>query len=504
MPVKIRAGETLEEATAWEKAQAVHQRQKDKAAMAAARGLGLGAYTPPEADVETARQKIALGEQRVAEAGPAIALAEQWESLSPTGAGNLPLSAQTLDFLQKGLAGSDEWGGGRPSTKEGQEFILQYMTKYGEPPSPQQVADYKQGLGSDNRTYLPDSAMASLGFRDWKQYSEAQKLGERYGPMMGNGIGLNVPRGGLVMTENGIPAFRTFTPGKYTGKLERGEYVEPPGGLERLDPANKYRTGAAPGIAESTPGASYRGPRREFAGATMEEALANFGPIETYKARLEDYLRAAYDKDAPVIQNLLDEYRATTGRMKTRLDDGDYDQKAYNSDVKFLESELQKALDGLMTEDRLSSIVAEATALIGRGMAPEELPLYSDMQNLQGVQYETGPRGEQLIVPGEYEAKWPEGAAVMALYNRGAEISKQRFEQENPKAPAYQRETEPDREIKTGTEERDYMNIVQSMGLAKDVEDYMLRRYWEYWDGWMRTGPQVSFMQWLQAAFRGE
>lgn len=422
------------------------------------------------------------------------------------------LSAKTLDFLGKGLAKSDEWGGGRPSTKEGQAFVLEYMTKYGEPPSPQQVADYKSGLGPGyNLTFLPTSTPGSTGFRDWNQYLEAQRQQESYGPMMGNGFGLNVPRGGLVITENGIPQFRTFNPGKYAAELKSGQYINPPGGLERLDPAGTFREGAVEGITEGAPGTSYREPYKEYQGATMEEALANFGPIETYKARLEDYLRAAYDKDAPSIEELIAKYNQQVenlGKYPKRGAGGEevgaFTEEELISQKDALDRALEASLEGLMTEDKLASIVSEATELINKGIAPEGLPLYADMQNLQGVQQEHGPGGEVLTVPGEYEAKWPEGPAVMALYNKGAEISKQRYEQENPKAPLYKGKVEQERDVRTGTEERDYINMVQNMDLAGDVESYMIKRYWEYWDQWMRTGPQVPFMQWVQSAFRGE
>lgn len=378
-------------------------------------------------------------------------------------------------FLKEALGRSKQWGPGtRPSTREGEEFVLSYLEQFGTPPSPLQVADYKKGLGAGaNLEFLPGTGMFKLGFRNREQWKAAQQAEEAFGPMLGE----NVPAGGLVLTRDGQPYLRTFNPQRYPGAIERGEFIQPPGGFAGLFGEQEGLFGEAQGLPETVP--TYYGKRPQFE-PTMEGALGTFAPVQVYQARITDYITEQKRLAEPILKDLSDQYDAEIEKLNELARTGEIGRDDFNRQVAVIDKTFSDALEesGAMTEAKEQALLNEVETGVAQGLSPEELPFFAESQGV-------------------------EGAEVMGLFNQGVDIARKQFEEEFPEPPAYSPPSGDEPPIRTGTEERDYYAMVQSMGLAPEIEQYMMRRFGEYLGRWMQTGPSTPFLDWLRIEMGG-
>jgi len=394
------------------------------------------------------------------------------------------------NFLSEELGKA--WGkGARPDTKEGAEYILSYLDKYGRAPSPREVADFKQGLGESgvNLNYLPGSDMGQLGFKTYEDWHNARQFNESFGPYVGEGYGGNVPMGGVVTTDEfGQPYVRYMdtSQGFAQRDIGRGRYIQPPQGITPYQLSQAGLEGAPSGIGaypqteggQIDPSQYYRQPGKPFE-PTMEGVLGTFSPVQVYQARLEDFLRAGIERSAPQIQALKDQEADEMAKLEKQRLSGQITQQEYNIQAMGVKEQIQRAIDtsGLMTPEEAQALVEEAQGLIDKGTSAEQLPLFAESQS-------------------------SEGKSVMGLYNQGVGTSQQQFEQAQPPTfGGYDKPGTPP--VETGTEERDYYSLVQGLGLAVEVEQYMMGRYYEFWTQWKNTGPSMPFLDWLQIQMGG-
>jgi len=445
-------------------------------------------------------------------------------------------------FLNTGLADyAKEDGGGRPTTEEGKQFIEEYFARFQEVPTPKQVASYKKGLGRTNLTYTPESTMGQLGWENELQ-SLAWRRGQAgaYGPNLSD----STPRGGIVITRDGVPAFRTFEPERYRGALSRGEFIQPTGGglfdLEQLFEAG----GALPqGMPEPTPGQYYRPPAQPFESPSLEEALGTFAPTEVYKARMGDYLSQQMAADEAEVSKWIDYYNNEKNMFDRRKKEGELNEVTYNQAIDSLTKLYNDKIAPLMTSDKASSIFDMLLDLTNKGYAPEDIHaqimsgnqftlasigMQEDKSAIdfynpaQGFSYSPeAPQQPQNLLRNLEDVQGITGAKVQELYNRILGEKQAAYEQANRGTPTFgeqvttqgmgmQRggqgtqfvrdEYEP---MQRGTEERDYYIAVQQQGLAPEAEQYAMSQFSKYYFQWQQSGMKQPFMQWLNQTLSG-
>ena len=211
----------------------------------------------------------------------------------------------------------------------------------------------------------------------------------------------------------------------------------------------------------------------------MEEALGGFSSVQVYQARVFDYLTASLEQDAPEVERLIGEFQSFKQDFDDRLARGEITKEYYNERVISQEKWTAEQLESFMTEDKANTLADEIADLIAKGTPPEQIPLFAESQGIEGV-------------------------AVMDLYNQGLVSAEQRFREEQAKIPEWKGYPEDiEAPIQTGTEERDYYTIIQGLGLAYEVEQYMMGRFEEFRGQWMQTGPSMPFVDWLRIEMGG-
>jgi len=266
------------------------------------------------------------------------------------GIGDNPFDNTLTDLINPQRGNVSQWFSGyktgRPQTYEVENFILDYMSKFGVPPTVQMVNDWKQGQKTSDWHYTPESTMGRFGFERPFEYS-----GQSYGPHPGK----DVPQGGLVITDPfGNPIQRTFNPkGEYPTQVSRGQYYTPPESY--LSPYTEGFRAPEGTYPEST---AFTAPEMP----SPEEGLKAFSPQQVYAARLDDFIDAQVTRDAPKVAELNQQHSLG------QLTDAEYVQQ----------------IEGLWTNNRANEIVSQAQAGISQGMMPEQLPYYMDAQNTIG------------------------------------------------------------------------------------------------------------------------
>ncbi len=413
-------------------------------------------------------------------------------------------------FLGEALGSfAERTGGGRPTTVQGQEFVLDFFERFGTAPTPQQLADFKSGQIDRNFQFLPGStSFREFGFENVRQLEEAQGFGETFGP----GAGAGVPRGGTVLTREGVPFLRTFDPQRFEPQIRAGQFVEPPA-TGRFDLEALF--GEVP-QGQDIPGV-FRPPRPEFGQPTEEQTLRNFSPVQVFQARLQDFLTNQVEQDAARVRELVEEYEAELALLGTlpqrgaggevlreALSPEQIEQGQVQLDAKYI-----ALLDELFNQEKADEVLAEAQRLVDQGLSPEEI--------------QAG-----LTLP-EGDVQGTIGAQLGGLLTQGADIERQRFEAANVEplttqdvlnqrslaAQADPRlaqiltrippQTIPPQEapLQTGTEQSDYFTIIEGMGLAPEIKQVMFNRYQEFLFAWFQTGPQIPFIDWIREQMRG-
>lgn len=223
-----------------------------------------------------------------------------------------------------------------------------------------------------------------------------------------------------------------------------------------------------------------------FEPGTEQQILTNFAPVQVYQARLEDYLRGRFTKDAPEIKRFDDQKESELKELERQKFAGEIDQLRFNQLSQEVIDQIDQALlaSGLMSEEMAQELIDEAQGLIAKGTVPGELPLFEQIQGTTG-------------------------AKVGELLNQGIEISQTAFDQAQPQGLSPEQELQAGRFAQTqgnaitGTEERDYYGLVQGLGLALQVEQYMMGRFQEFYQQWLQTGPSMEFLQWLRIQMGG-
>lgn len=389
-----------------------------------------------------------------------------------------------LDDALEQFAGAT--GGGRPTTKQGEEFILNFMDRFGEAPTSQQLSSFKRGLGTDfDFTNLPGSTQAQLGFASTQALIDARLAAggpgveHVFGPRVGGeGFGGLVPRGGIVITDpQGTPLFTTFEPEKFQAQIARGEFIQPTGG-ELFDIEQLFEPqGAVPqGFQEPVAGQFLRPPQAQFERPSLEEGIKSFGPVVEYQARLEDYITEQQRIALPQLQSIQGEYDAEVETLTALATSGEIDKTEFNIRLAAIDKTFLDRVEqsGLMTKDKAIQIRTEAEAGVGRGLSAEELPFFA-------------------------ESRETTGAKIGELLKRGTGLLEQQFQQAQP--PAFVPPQEAP--LQTGTEQSDYFTLIEGLGLAPEVQQFMMGRYQEFLFQWLKTGPTMTFVDWIQQQIRG-
>ena len=233
------------------------------------------------------------------------------------------------------------------------------------------------------------------------------------------------------------------------------------------------------GFQEPVAGQFLRPPQGQFERPSLEEGLAGFGPVQVYQARFEDYLAAQQSADEPALKALSDQYDDEVRKLDDlRIDNPEFTQSDYNRQLSAINRQFNDVIEsrGLMTPDRAKELRDEAQTGVDRGLSAEELPFFT-------------------------ESRETVGANVGELLNRGTEQLRQQFEQAQP--PEFQPPRGQEETIHTGTEERDYFTIIERLGLAYEVQQYMMGRYQEFLSQWLQTGPSMPFIDWMREQMRG-
>lgn len=237
---------------------------------------------------------------------------------------------------------------------------------------------------------------------------------------------------------------------------------------------------ALPGAVEPPP---------EFA-PTNREVLGNFAPVQVYKAKVEDYLRGRIEQDAPEVKRYTDQLEAELKELDRQRLTGEIDQKEYNRQALGTTDQIEQALlaTGLMTEELAQKFADEAQTGIDRGTPPGELPFFIESQGT------TGARLGELLNQGLEISKAAAGQPTLT--------QSQRYDESKTAAQAG-RATQEEGNVQTGTEERDYYGLVQGLGLAPEVQQYMMGRFNEFYFQWLDTGPTMRFLDWLRIQMGG-
>lgn len=350
------------------------------------------------------------------------------------------------------FSGQGRVKGGRPQTFEEENFIIDYMDKFGVPPTAEMVSGWASRQDREQFHFTPESTMGRKGF--------ATPGGDRFEELFGPRVGADVPQGGLIITdESGNPLTRTFRPDQYRGQIEKGQFLQPPesylSGLTGGYPAGE---GVYPEFTAQRPT-----PVRP----TTVEELGLYSPQKIYGLRLYDYLQAQVIQDAPKVAEL-----------EERHDAGVITDEGYRTSLRYL-----------MSEERASEIIAEAEAGVAQGIMPEELPFYLESKDVIGEatrgllessfdQYD--PRTGELI-PGLWEQK--QGLVGAPTMTSG----------QPPSFKGYGGEPE----TRTANPSQEFAVYVENLGLAQPSIRYLQERYNMYLRLWQASG-QPDFIGWLQ------
>ena len=345
---------------------------------------------------------------------------------------------------------------GKPSTKQEESFILDFMQSTGRAPTENEVNRSLRGRDTTLDEYTSYSTMGQMGFQTQKEYLAAQQYGEPYGPHSG---GL-VPEGTQVVTdEYGRPIRRFADPSRTPqGYLDKGQFFG--------------EGGIVPGAPGESPIQDYSGvypsyDRGAFQRPEMEEVLGKYSPQQVYKARLADYLTQQVEQDAPAIQQIQEAMDAEKQSLDDRLALGEIDTAEYNKAIIELRDSTTAQLENLMTEDRATELAQQSMDLIGQGTAAEELPLFADIQGVTG-------------------------AGVQELYNKMVTNLEGIHKKEQAAIPEFKGYAETEMVTDIRQLEPEFMDYVRRLGVAPE------------YSRWLVSNFQPLYYEWIQQRDEGQ
>lgn len=397
-----------------------------------------------------------------------------------------------------------ETKGGRPEYKEGEKWIMDYQSRTGTIPTVEEYNAWKTGQDVSGFHFSPESTMGRLGWGGRTMGDVRRSQGATYGPELGE----LVPSNAMVFTDQyGNPLFRSNQIYDiHGGYLNRGQYMEPPGGFDPWQQTQMMNLGITPQRGYMGEYGTYRAAPdvytpREFQGRTIEEFTGQ-PTYDIYNAQLQDYLTRRQGEDYQAVKELQNNIQSQQSWYESRINDlnekvnsGEIDQEYAEQMAAEVErvaigtiEYYQNQLNDLMTQNKANQLLGEAQNMIELGLPFEELPLYQDVQGMTT------------------------GSNFMNLYNQMIEQEKTGFEageaerkgqietrQELSKPPTVQRKYQPsERDI------YDYQAYVSSLPMAKEWEDWLYNKFNENYTDWIHSGMTESFISWLSNYLAGE
>ncbi len=335
------------------------------------------------------------------------------------------------------------------------------------------VTDFlaENGITQDTERFEidPESVLGRQGFRTQEEVRTATQFGEKFGPHLGS----LVPEGGLVLSEGLTPFLRTFPGNRATrsitrNKLASGDFFAPPGGIDPSLFGDQQLTSSGIMGGEEVNQAFDRGP---FQPPELEEALSFFAPTEVYKVRLADYITATLARDAPEVERVNSEHDAAVQELRNLEGTGEIDRTQFNQGVLQAEKIRDDQLANLFTEQSSFDLEDQAIELINRGTPAEQLPLFTETQNVIG-------------------------ANVQNLFNQRSGELETTFNEQQANIPEFRGQT--GREEPTQSE---FFSYVERLGLAPEFAEFMRSRYFFLLEQWGNSGRETSFVRFANDYF---
>jgi len=228
---------------------------------------------------------------------------------------------------------------------------------------------------------------------------------------------------------------------------------------------------------------------------TDEGILGQLGGGQVYQARLQDYINEQKTAAYPELQRMEGEYNSEIAK----LDSLGLSQAEYNTQVAVINKTFTDAIEqsGIMTEEKAEKLLADAENALARGITGGG---YSDL---------AGPPVEGL--PNFADIQGIQGDTLNQLINAQRAIAEQTATSQREDAlkayqatipPAYSK-MQPEAEIITGTEQPDYYNYVNKLGLDDSMKAWLGQQYQQFFYEWNKSGKQRSFMEWVREKIVG-
>jgi len=402
---------------------------------------------------------------------------------------------------------------GKPQTFEEQQFVVDYLGKYGMLPVAGEAPSELQTEG----TYDPESTMGRLGFGTRADYDLAESAGERYGPYAGADVPFNT---GIVVTDEfGNPTGRYMDMEHPEARraIAEGRYINP-----IVGPMAEQFGGGLPGGE-----GYYNQPMQPFERPSIEEALGRLAPETVYKARLTDYLDRVLEQDAPAVQEIED----ITANVKTKYDRqlalGEIDKVRHAQLLYERQDYEDRALAQLMTEEKYKEIAIKAVDLIGKGTSADQLTQLlfgTDYEyNLQDVNEKmVADLNKALVEGGTVTPELPnyptlsdiegtEGASVMDLYNTMLSDIEQEYKRQQAEQPppwtGYSKQREVKPQQSEASLQSSFLSYAEGLDITPEYQNWLKGQYGSLKALWLQSekfqDEKTDFIAWLNQYLAG-
>jgi len=389
-------------------------------------------------------------------------------------------------FLNKYNPLPDEFTG-KPQTKEGMNYLMDYINRTGQAPPPAEVSSFERMKGE---SYAPGSTMYELGWRSPQEYTRSEWARGGGETPYGVHTGEQVPAGGAIITDQyGNPLFRTFDIGGHAREIEQGRFIERPEGFSEMEMLELGLPYTPQQRFERPTGEFYPQPAQPYKSPSYEEALGQFSPQERYLARLKDWL--PYEAQQRGNEEMR-EVSSHIANIRTLI-------QSYEEQKKGLSGENLTALENAINQQ----VQQEEKAIIdllpywngqeGQQLADMISKKYQNfqsetLQQAQGMMYQVGL--EQL--PLYEQAVFTSGPQSMQLAQQGYEKAYNQYLESLP--PEYRQPTAANEPIMS---QREYLDLITTSGLPPEVADWLRGQYYNLIAQYRNTGQEKEFDRWL-------
>jgi len=404
--------------------------------------------------------------------------------------------------------------GGKPDTIEEQQFVLDYLSEKGMLPTSLDVNAWRRGQDEKGFTYDPEGVMGGLGFGTVGQYKGTGQ--ESYGPYAGG----SVPYGqGIVVTdERGNPIGRYMDANRPEARkaIAAGNFIAPPGsdltgGWQTEDISQYYNQ-----LTEPTP----------WERPSMEEVIKGLPPSRVESARYSDYINMLGERDNAIAQSVFSQHegitqnlREETASINQRLLAGEITPQQAQDTITTMGVEAEKArlelnsqLDSLFTSDKMQSVADIVGDLINKGYAGQDLQTaIGEALQAAGIQNIPDLSGALTFEGGSLTDLYNQAVGDTPITNKFGDITgyepgmRSRFlqEQQANLPPAWGGYTHPVRpEEVEEVEQQDFLQYVNTLGVASNYKKFLLDRYELYRWEWQQSGDP-EFLPWLNNYLAG-